>query len=167
MSLSKETNETVYNVIGACMEVHRSLGPGMPVSFYKKALEIEFTSKKMTLDVDKAVEVIFKDTPLGTYQIDFLVNNDVIVEVKSQEELKDSEIQHTLRSLGHAKVPMGILVNFGGTKIQYRRILPSRQNSNGHNHSGQPGNIKNEVSRPLGYRNVVSRTRTREGNPAI
>lgn len=167
MSLSKETNETVYNVIGACMEVHRSLGPGLSVDFYKKALEIEFIAKKMTVDINKAVEVNFKETSLGTYELDFILNNDVIVEVKSQDELKDSEIQHTLRSLGLAKATMGILVNFGGTKIQYRRILPSRQGNNNQNQQSQPSNIKNEVSRPLGYRNVVSRTRTREGNPAI
>ncbi len=166
MSLSKETNETVYNVIGACMEVHRSLGPGMPVGFYKKALEIEFGTKKLQCDMDKPVEVIFKEVSLGTYDIDFLINNDVIVEVKSQQELTDSEIQHTLRSLSPAGASMGILVNFGGTKIQYRRILPSRQGSNNQTHQTQPGNIKNEVMRPLGYRDI-KRTRTREGNPAI
>ena len=42
MTLMKESNETLYKVIGSCMEVHRALGPGYPVEYYRKALEVEF-----------------------------------------------------------------------------------------------------------------------------
>ncbi len=165
MSVIKEVNDIVYKVIGSCMEVHKTLGPGLTVDFYKKAMEIELGEKGLVFDIDRPYDVKFKDISLGENVIDFVIQDKVIIEIKSQDELKDSEIQYTLRNLGYAGANIGVLVNFGGTKIQYRRILPSRQN-NQNQHPNQINNqsIKKEALRPLGYRDV---SRTREGNPVI
>ena len=167
MSVLKEVNDIVYKVIGACMEVHKTLGPGLSVDFYKKAMEIELGEKGLNFDIDRPYDVKFKDIVLGENVIHFVIQDKVIIEIKAQDELKDSEIQYTLRNLGYAEANIGVLVNFGGTKIQYRRILPSRQSNNGNNqHPNQITNqpIKKEALRPLGYRDV---SRTREGNPVI
>ena len=83
MALMKEVNEKVYKVIGACMEVHRTLGPGFPVEFYKRALEIELPQKELPFKAQESLQVTYKEALIGTLQIDFLVADDVIMMIKS------------------------------------------------------------------------------------
>lgn len=156
MALGKEVNEAVYNVIGACMEVHRTVGPGFPVEFYVKALEIELTAKELTIEKDKAVPVKYKDVELGTAVVNFIVSGSVILIVRSDPEIRDVEVQQILRFMSETEIGIGLLMNFGNQKIQYKRVLPSRQ-------SGQQP-ISNRTATPIGYREMG---RTREGNPAF
>lgn len=152
MTLMKETNEILYKVIGSCMEVHRTLGPGYPVDYYRKALEVEFEAKELKYEVRKPVRVVYKEILIGTHEIDFWINNNVVIVLRVQEELKDLEIQQVLRFLSLMKSSIGLLVNFGNTKIQYKRILPSRQTRE----------IRKEAYHPIDYREIG---KTREGNP--
>lgn len=156
MALGKEVNEAVYNVIGACMEVHRTVGPGFPVDFYVKALEIELKAKELTFEKEKSVTIRFKEVELGTAVIDFIVNGSVILIVRSDPEIRDVEVQQILRFMSETGIGIGLLMNFGNQKIQYKRVLPSRQ-------SGQQP-ISNKSATPIGYREMG---RTREGNPAF
>ncbi len=152
MALEKEVNEKVYQIIGSCMEVHRVLGPGYPIDFYKKALEIELAEKGLTGEMNKSLQVMYKDTLVGTQEIDFLINGDVVLMIRSQEAIKDIEIQLILRCLVLTESSIGLLVNFGNVKIQYKRVLPSYQQRD----------IRKDVYRTAGYREIG---KTREGNP--
>lgn len=153
MSLGKEVNDTVYKVIGSCMEVHKNVGPGFPVPFYHKALEIEMADKGLQYEEEKSVKVKFKDVEIGTMPVDFLVNENVILIIRSDDQLRDTEVQQILRIMSHNNIQVGLLMNFGNVKIQYKRILPSRPVTQIR---------KNGITRPLGYRELG---RTREGNP--
>jgi GxxExxY protein len=153
MSL-KETNETVYKIIGSCMEVHKALGPGLPLEFYAAALEIEMTEKALAFERNKEFPSLYKEKQIGTVVLDFHVEGNVVVAIRAQTELKDIEIQQVLRQLSLSSSPIGLLVNFGNIKIQYKRILPSRQ-------MREP---RKEVLRPLAYREMG---KTREGNPIL
>lgn len=152
MALMKEINEKVYKIIGACMEVHKTLGPGYPVEFYKQALETELSLKEMPAETDKSVQVLYKETLIGTQQVDFVIADDVVMMVKSQDGLQDVEIQQVLRFLSILDCSVGILVNFGLAKIQYKRIMPSHQQKE----------TQKQSYRPSSYREIG---RTREGNP--
>ena len=154
MALLKEINEKVYRIIGACMEVHRTLGPGLPPDFYKKALAVELPQKDLPFETDTSVEVKYKDEIVGSVDIDFIVDKAVVMAVRSQDTLKDVEVQQVLRSMSITKCAIGILVNFGNVKIQYKRILPSQQHRD----------VRKESYRSMGYR---EKGRTREGNPVI
>lgn len=155
MTQLKESNEIVYKIIGSCMEVHKAIGPKHPVEFYKRALEIELKEKELTLENDKSLEVKYKDVVIGNYLIDFMVNEKVIVVVKSQDDLSDGEIQQALRGLAMADCKIGILVNFGQGKLQYRRILPGKQNKE----------IKDLRKEPKRHNSYLPTGRTRETNP--
>lgn len=154
MTPLKEVNDIVYRIVGSCMEVHKTIGPGLGIDIYKKALEIEFPTRELKFESDKAIDVVFKDTVLGNITIDFLVNDAVVMMLRAQEELKDFEIQQVLRILQMTGNKMGILVNFGNVKIQYKRVLPSRGQKEG----------RKDHPRMIGYREMG---RTREDNPVI
>ena len=154
MVLLKDVNEKVYKIIGACMEVHRALGPGFPVDFYSKALEVELPTKELAFETKKFLQVMYKETLVGTLEADFVVDEKVVLALRSQDELKDTEVQQVLRCLSLAGCSIGLLVNFGLVKIQYKRILPSHQQRE----------TRKEPYRHMGYREIG---RTREGNPVI
>jgi GxxExxY protein len=157
MTIEKTVNETVYKVIGSCMDVQRTLGPGYDIEVYRKALEIEFKEKELTYEFMKYLKVTYKDIEIGETLIDFLVNEKVIVAVRVQPDLTDFDIQTTLRCLKLADSPIGILVSFGSVKINYRRILPSRPENK---------EIRREALRPLGYREMTREMgRLRDQNP--
>ena len=152
MALEKEVNEKVYQIIGSCMEVHRVLGPGYPTDFYKKALEIELAEKGLTVEMNKSLQVMYKDNPVGTQEIDFFISGDVVLMIRSQEAIKDTEIQQILRCLVLTESSIGVLVNFGNVKIQYKRVLPSYRE------------VRKDPYRTAGYREIG---KTREGNPLV
>ena len=154
MALMKEMNEKVYKIIGACMEVHRTLGPGYPVDFYRKALDVEFPLKELPFESMKTLQVMYKDVLVGTVEIDYLIDENVVIVLRSQESLKDTEIQQVLRCLTLTGSLVGILVNFGLSKIQYKRIMPSQQQKD----------VRKDVYQPTAYRQIG---KTREGNPVI
>jgi GxxExxY protein len=151
MAILKDVNDKVYKVIGACMEVHRSLGPGYPVAFYKKALEIEFAQKELSFETQKEIDILYKNTLVGTFELDFLVG-DIVLLMRSQDNLSDVEVQQVLRCLQLTNSAAGVVVNFGMAKIQYKRVLPNYQ----------PKEIRKDSYRVPGYRDIG---KTREGNP--
>lgn len=154
MALMKEVNEKVYKIIGACMEVHKTLGPGYSIDFYRKALEVEFEQKRLEFESQKSVQVVYKEVMVGSFNVDFIIDKDVIISLRSQDALKDIEIQQVLRCLSLLECSIGLLVNFGGVKIQYKRVLPSYSQSQ----------IRKEPYRYTGFREMG---KTREGNPVI
>ena len=154
MAVLKDVNDRVYKVIGACMEVHRSLGPGYPVDFYKKALEIEFAQKELPFETQKEIQILYKETPVGSLVIDFLVGEDIVLMMRSQDALSDVGVQQVLRSLQLTESAAGVLVNFGLAKIQYKRVLPSYHQKE----------TRKDSFRIPGYRGIG---KTREGNPVI
>jgi GxxExxY protein len=154
MTLMKAINEKVYKIIGSCMEVHRTLGPGYSVDFYKKGLEVEFPLKELPFESKKTLQVVYKDVLVGTLEIDFIIDGDVVLMIRSQDGLKDSEIQQVLRCITMTEAAMGILVNFGLSKIQYKRVVPSQQQKE----------FRKDIYQVSAYRQLG---KTREGNPAV
>ena len=154
MTLVKGVNEKVYKIIGSCMEIHKALGPGQPVDFYRRALEVELPLKGLSFQAGKSVQMMYKDVMVGTVDIDFLIDNEIILVIRSEETLKDIEVQQILRYLSLFGSSVGILVNFGGLKVQYKRILPSRQQKD----------VRKNHYHLADYREIG---KTREGNPII
>ncbi len=124
---SNNLNDNVYKIIGACMEVHKTLGPGYPTEYYNRALEVEFDLKKLKYENKKEFQITYKDVLVGALEVDFLIGEEVVVMIICKDQFLDTEIQQVLRCLQLTEKPMGLLVNFGGTKIQYKRIIPSHK----------------------------------------
>ena len=108
-----QLNELSGAIIGAAIEVHKELGPGLLESAYEECLKIELVSRGMNVETQVDLPLFYKGVPTGkTYRIDMLVNGEVILEIKSVEFLKTvNEIQLvTYLKLSHKQ--LGLLINF-------------------------------------------------------
>ncbi len=113
-----------YSIIGICMEVHKILGKGHSEKVYGDALEYEFRKNNIPYSREFKFNIEYKEIVLPTYYFaDFLVFDEIILEIKAIQELSKSEIKQTLNYLAASKNKLGILVNFGEDSLKYKRII--------------------------------------------
>ena len=125
MEIPKELDDLCYKVIGACIEVHNELGPGFPEEYYQKALELEFTNRQVSYEPQKPVHMLHKGTQIGLNYLDFVIDEKLILEIKSANALNEVHLFQTLKYLAVAKYPLALLVNFGQSKLEKKRVLPT------------------------------------------
>ena len=125
MSLLFE-NET-YEVIGACMKVHKSLGSGFLESVYQEALEKEFTKQKLPFSRQKRLKIKYEGEFLDKFFIaDFVCYDQIIIEIKASSFIhKDHEAQ-LLNYLKATDYEVGLLINFGQRSLTWKRLINSR-----------------------------------------
>jgi GxxExxY protein len=106
-------NEITHEIIGAAIEVHKHLGPGLLESAYEECLAHELQLRKLRVERQKPVPVVYKETKLECgYRLDLLVEGRVVVELKSVDGLgpiHEAIILTYLRMSGHK---LGLLINF-------------------------------------------------------
>ena len=116
--------EETFKIIGTCMEVHKILGKGHSEIIYGDALEYEFRKNKIPFEREKKYNITYKDIVLPHhYYSDFIVFEEIILEIKAIQELSSSEIKQTLNYLAASKNKIGLLVNFGEDSLKYKRII--------------------------------------------
>ena len=116
--------DLTYEIIGAAMEVHSELGPGYNEEIYQKALEIELRNRKVQFEPQKSVEIKFKGEMVGLKLLDFLVEDKVVVEIKALSQLDSDHEAQLISYLKATGSEVGLLINFGTKKLEYKRILP-------------------------------------------
>ena len=106
-------NEISNKVIGAAIEVHKILGPGLLESAYEVCLERELNIQGLSVKRQLALPLVYKDVKCDIgYRIDLLVENKVIVEIKSVESFNDVHIAQVLSYLKLSNCKLGLLINF-------------------------------------------------------
>ncbi|MEP7374524.1 MAG: GxxExxY protein [Chitinophagaceae bacterium] len=115
----------VYEIIGACMEVHRALGFGFLEVIYKDAMEIEFIERKIAFTREDEHFVNYKGKILKhKFFADFTIDNNIIIEVKANKDgLSPDAISQTLNYLKVSGFRLGVLINFGKTRLEYKRLV--------------------------------------------
>src|SRR2546421_12730263 len=112
-------NEITREIIGAAMEVHRLLGPGLLESAYEECLVRELALRKLNVERQKPVQIVYKDVKLECgYRIDLLVENRVVVELKSIETLATIHEAIILTYLRLSGRRLGLLINFNVTVLR-------------------------------------------------
>ncbi len=113
-----------YQIIGACMEVHRILGPGFLEIVYKDALEYEFKLRGIPYEREKKFEIHYKEITLPhSYFADFFVFNEIILEAKAQEGIIEEFYKRTINYLAASRKILGLIVNFGEDSLKYKRVI--------------------------------------------
>ena len=100
--------EETYKTIGICMEVHKILGKGHSEIVYSDALEYEFRKNKIPFEREKKYNITYKEIVLPHHYIsDFIIFEEIILEIKAIKELSNSEIKQTLNYLAASKNKIG------------------------------------------------------------
>ena len=110
--LSDEEEMVAHEVIACALVVHRELGPGYLESFYRKAMCLELRAHALTFDSEKAIEVQYRDEPIGTHRVDLLVQGLVVVELKAVEAIDPVHRKQVVSYLKATKLRLGLLINF-------------------------------------------------------
>jgi GxxExxY protein len=119
-----ENDVLTQKIIGAAIEVHRNLGPGLLESIYEEALCYEFDLREISYRRQVEIDVVYKDKVIKGQRIDVLVEEEVIVEIKSLSKLPDVSLAQTLSYLKATALERALLINFGEKMLRngIRRI---------------------------------------------
>lgn len=110
--MNSQKDALTERIIGCAIAVHRELGPGLLEGIYEEALSIELDEQGLVFRRQLAVPVLYKGRPLGEYRIDLLVEDAVIVEVKSVDQLHPVFEAQLLTYLKVTGKKTGLLINF-------------------------------------------------------
>jgi GxxExxY protein len=116
--------EETRQLIGFCMEIHRELGKGHDEVIYKDALVVELSRANIQFTREQPYEVRYKNVILPhLYKADFVIWDKILFEAKAVEKLADAHIKQVLNYLAASKLRLGLLVNFGGDSLEWKRVI--------------------------------------------
>lgn len=123
--LSEELEQLGHDVIGCCLQVHRSLGPGLLESIYAKAVALELAANGIQFETEKSFPVYYRDALLCYQRLDLFIEGKVVVEVKSVEALGSIHVAQILSYMNIAHARLGLLVNFNESILKrgIRRVI--------------------------------------------
>lgn len=106
-------NELSHMIIGCAIEVHKQLGPGLLESAYQECLYYELVNKGLKVEKEKALPIVYKEVKLDHgYRIDLLVENKVVIELKTVEDFTEVHTAQVLTYLKLGQYKLGLLLNF-------------------------------------------------------
>jgi len=113
-----------YQIVGACMAVHRELGCGFLEAVYQEALEEEFKAKGVPYVREQFLDISYKGKLLNkTYKADFVCYGKVIVELKALATITSVHQSQLINYLKASQVKLGLLVNFGGSSLDSKGVI--------------------------------------------
>jgi len=115
--------ELAYKVVGCCLNVHSELGPGLLEQCYHNALYYELKSEGFSSGYNVPYNVFYKGEQVGEYFADLVVENKIVIELKSVKILSEVHVAQLLNYLHISKCRLGLLVNFQGRYLEWRRMV--------------------------------------------
>ncbi len=109
-------------IIGCIVKVHRTLGPGFLEAIYRRALVIELRRGGLQVQAEKEVAVFYEGEQVGTHRLDLVVDDAVVLELKAVPELAAAHYEQLRSYLRASGLEVGLLVNFGRERSDFRRI---------------------------------------------
>jgi GxxExxY protein len=110
-------------IIGAAFEVHNTLGYGFLEKVYQKAMQVELCARGLKAEIESEIRVTYKGVEVGFYKADLFVNECVIVELKIAKTYNAEDEPQLLNELKATGIKVGLLINFGKTKVQFKRFV--------------------------------------------
>jgi len=123
----EELDRLAHSVIGAAIEVHRQLGPGLPEQAYQGGMEVELRIRGIPFERQKVIEIVYKGVVVAKGFIDLLVGGKLVVEAKSVELVIPLHRLQTLTYMRIIRQPLGLLINFNVAVLKegIKRIIDS------------------------------------------
>jgi GxxExxY protein len=125
MNTSKQLihGDLVGEIAGAAFEVHNELGYGFLEKVYENALLVELARRGLQVDAQKQLKVKYKGAIVGDYVADLVVDDAVIVELKAEARYDSQHEAQLLNYLKATGLKVGVLINFGRTKCEFKRLV--------------------------------------------
>lgn len=123
MNADMNINDLTYQINGAIFEVSRILGAGFLEKVYENALMLELRERGLKAESQVPIKVFYKKKPVGEYFADILVQDKVIIELKSVENLSKLHEAQILNYLKATRIQVGLLVNFKHPKAEIKRMV--------------------------------------------
>ena len=114
--------ELSYATVGAAMEVHQQLGSGFLESVYHTALAYELSLRNIPFESRKPLPVLYKGQPVGQYEADIVVDQMIILELKSVSAISPAHIAQAHHYLAATGLRLAIIINFGSNSLEKRRV---------------------------------------------
>ena len=118
--------ELSYKIMGILFSVHNALGNRYQEKYYQKAIEEGLKEENINFKKELPVDLKYKNKIIGKYFLDFSIENKIVLEIKTVDNLKPKDFKQVLAYLTANNIELGILVNFRTDKLTYRRILNSK-----------------------------------------
>ena len=116
--------EETYKILGACFEVHKTLGHGFLEAVYQEALEMEFQLRNIPYQREKMLYINYKGRQLKKHYVaDFVCYDKIIIETKAISDLTSKDESQILNYLKVTNFKLGLLINFGKPSLQKKRII--------------------------------------------
>jgi GxxExxY protein len=115
--------ETTQRIIGAAFEVHDQLGYGFLERVYQRALQVELLRRGAIVEIEKRIQVRYKGIVVGDYDADLLIDGCVVVEIKVAPQYDRRDEAQLLNELKATSLKVGLLINFGRNKVEYKRLV--------------------------------------------
>jgi len=116
--------DETYNIVGAAMEVHRTLGAGFLESVYQEALELELKARKIPYVAQSEIVITYKNQLLSkAFIADLYCYDAIIVELKAVSAISPVHEAQLINYLKATKCKLGLLINFGSDSLEYKRFL--------------------------------------------
>jgi GxxExxY protein len=115
--------EITEAIIGAAFEVYNHLGYGFLERVYHRALQVELLQRRFRAELEKRITVRYKDAVVGEYDADVIVEDCVLVEIKIAPQYDKRDEAQLLNELKATGIKLGLLVNFGRTKVEFKRFV--------------------------------------------
>ena len=123
MQIELPHSDVTEKIIGAAFEVHCVLGYGFLESVYQRAMQAELQKSGLKAEIECPIKVRYKDVIVGDFRADLFVNEVVIVELKTTKNYNPEDEPQLLNELKATGVKVDLLVNFGRTKAEFKRMV--------------------------------------------
>ena len=114
-------------IIGCAMKVHNTLGNGFQEVIYQRCLALEMEKQGLQFQREMEMPIYYEGVEVGQRRVDFLVEGKIMVELKAITELEKVHIAQALNYLEAFYLEIGLLINFGGTRLTFRRLIKERR----------------------------------------
>jgi GxxExxY protein len=116
-------DEITYKIIGCAMKVHNTLGNGFQEVIYQRCLAIELKGAGLEFEREKEQTIYYEGIEVGTRRADFIVEGEVVVELKALINLEDVHLAQAKNYVVAYDFAVGLLINFGSVSLQYKKVF--------------------------------------------
>ncbi len=118
-----DLNALSEKIIGASYKISNTLGAGFLEKVYENALSHELRKEKINVEQQKPIKVYYESVVVGDYFADLIVNETVIVELKTAKHIDNIHLAQTLNYLKATGLKLGLIINFGNPKVEIKRVV--------------------------------------------